>query len=89
MLFKRFVLPACLLWCCTALAAPDNDSANDFVIVSGTVTDEHGKGVPDADLQFFMNGKLVETPEEVVTHSGGTYDAELEFPAGVVETGRL
>jgi len=89
MLFKRFVLPACLLWCCTVLAAPDNDSANDFVIVSGTVTDVHGKGVPDADVQFFMNGKPVETPAEVVTHSGGTYEAELEFPAGVVDTGRL
>jgi len=65
-------------------AEPDAVRNRDIVIVSGTVTDVHGKGLKGAQLRFFVNGESVETPREILTETGGTYEIELTFPAGTL-----
>jgi Na+/H+ antiporter NhaD/arsenite permease-like protein len=62
------------------LAAPAPASSGDTLIVSGTITNPQGKGVKDARLTFYVNGKKLELPNEVITENNGTYDAKLRFP---------
>jgi len=88
----RLFLPvlACIGLCNGAYAtSSDSATTSDFLIVSGTVTNAHGIGLPDAHLKFSMDGQPVETAEEIVTHTGGVYQAELRFPIGTLRTGRL
>lgn len=67
-----------------AASAAADERATDTLIVSGTITNAQGKGINDARISFLMDGKVIEAPE-VVTEAGGTYEAELVFPAGALD----
>jgi Na+/H+ antiporter NhaD/arsenite permease-like protein len=56
----------------------------DTLIVSGTVTNAHGKPIKDAVLSFFLNGIALELPEDVVTEANGAYEAKLQLPPGTL-----
>lgn len=73
-----------------ALSAPEKAStaeqslSTDILIVAGTVINAQGKPVKEVSLRFFVNGKEVETEEEVTTSKAGRYEAELKLPAGTL-----
>jgi hypothetical protein len=70
-------------------AEPEAAHNHDIVIVSGTVTDVHGRGLKEAQLRFFVNGESVKAAGEVLTEAGGNYEIELQFPAGTLNVARL
>jgi Na+/H+ antiporter NhaD/arsenite permease-like protein len=62
----------------------------DILVISGVVTDTHGKGVGGAKLSFFLNGQKADQQEEVFTSHTGAYETKIFFPhdslsRGVVE----
>ena len=70
-------------------AEPDVAQTHDILIISGTVTDVHGKGLKDARLLFYVNGEPVKSPAELFTEAGGNYEAELKFPVGTLGSARV
>ncbi|MGV8073959.1 MAG: SLC13 family permease [Syntrophobacteraceae bacterium] len=76
----------------TSFAVEDERSSanpHDILIVTGTVTNAHGKPIKEAELCFFMGGKKVETKEEVITSVSGGYEAELVFPHGTLPAAKV
>ena len=67
----------------------DLDAVSDVLVVSGTVTNSQGKGIKDAILHFFVNGKPVALPGEIITQSGGTFEAQIHLPAGNLPGARV
>lgn len=65
------------------------NTASDTLIVSGTVTNAHGKPVKEAALTFFVNGKEIRIEEEVTTSKAGRYEAEIKLPRGTLPGGKL
>jgi len=61
----------------------------DILIISGTITDVHGKAVKEAGLHFFLNGEKVEQGEEITTSKAGRYQAALNFPAGTLPVAKV
>jgi Na+/H+ antiporter NhaD/arsenite permease-like protein len=61
----------------------------DRITVSGVISNAQGKGVREAAVHFYLNGKKVELEEEVVTSKTGGYIVELTVPAGTFPGGRL
>ncbi len=62
---------------------------SDVLVVSGTVTNSQGKAVKGAELTFFVAGQRVKLAEEVTTSAHGTYEAQLELPAGTLPGARV
>lgn len=90
MICSLLSLLTCLGLCGGAYGTePDTAQTSDILIVSGTVTNAHGKGLKDARLRFLLDGKSVEVPGEVLTEAGGGYEAELRFPVGTLDSARL
>ena len=74
----------------TAHAAPANAANSpDTLIVSGTINDSHGKPIKDSVVSFYVNGALMELPEDVTTEANGTYEAKLELPVGTLPDARV
>ncbi|MHC1727097.1 MAG: SLC13 family permease [Syntrophobacteraceae bacterium] len=61
----------------------------DKLIVSGTIRNPQGKAVKEAELNFFLNGRKLETEEKVSTSNIGTYEAEFTVPLGALEGAKL
>ena len=64
--------------------AAETGTPVDVLIVSGTITNAHGKPVSDVKLDFYVNGKKTAPAEEVTTSRTGRYEAELTLPAGAL-----
>jgi Na+/H+ antiporter NhaD/arsenite permease-like protein len=62
---------------------------SDVLLVSGTVTNSQGKPVKGAELAFFVAGQRVKLADEVTTSAHGTYEAQLELPAGTLPGARV
>lgn len=62
---------------------------SDVLIISGTVTDPHGKGVAEAALTFYLNDEKIELKKEILSSPEGTYEAELRLPPGRLASARL
>lgn len=60
----------------------------EILRVSGTVRTPEGKGIRDATLKFYLDGKEVPC-EDAVTSSKGTFQVDLRLPRGAAERGRL
>jgi len=88
LIFLLLVLPVTLPATETTPSDPSSAPA-DILIVAGTVTNAQGKAVKEAVLRFFINGKEMETEEEVTTSKAGRFEAELKFPAGTLPGGRV
>ena len=58
-------------------------------MVSGSVTNAQGKGVKDAEPGFFVNGAPVTLAKPPVTDSNGTFETQLELPAGTLPAARV
>ncbi len=61
---------------------PENPS--DVLTVSGIIKSAQGKPIKDVSLSFYVNGKKVETAEEVTTSKDGNYRAEIAVPRGTL-----
>ncbi len=70
----------------------------EILHISGRITDPHGEGVPDAEVEVLINGKV--HPVELVGHKivsarycitapDGTYQANLKVKEGVLEHAKI
>jgi Na+/H+ antiporter NhaD/arsenite permease-like protein len=71
-------------------AEPSKPSGSaDILIVSGTVANAQGKGVKEAAIHFFLDGRKVELKDEVATSKEGHYKAEISLPSGSLPAAKL
>jgi Na+/H+ antiporter NhaD/arsenite permease-like protein len=59
----------------------------DILVISGVITDTHGKGVRGAKLSFFLNGHQADHQEKVFTSHTGAYEAKIFFPHNSLSQG--
>ena len=59
----------------------------DILVISGVITDTHGKGVGGAKLSFFLNGQKADQEEEVFTSPTGAYETKIFFPHNSLSQG--
>jgi len=52
------------------------------MILINDASDLHGKGIEDARLSIFIDGKRLERDENIKMSPSGTYEAEFSFPSG-------
>ncbi len=62
---------------------------SDVLIVSGTISNTHGKGIKDAEVSFSVNGKKVESSSEVATSRAGQFKAEITLPRDTLPNARV
>ncbi|MFH0788037.1 MAG: ArsB/NhaD family transporter [Pseudomonadota bacterium] len=74
---------------CLAAEPPPAQGPLDILIVSGTITTVQGKGIREAQVHFFLNGKKLELKEEISTSKEGHYKAEISLPAGSLPAARV
>ncbi|MGC1403727.1 MAG: ArsB/NhaD family transporter [Thermodesulfobacteriota bacterium] len=72
-----------------ATELPRTSGPSDLLIVSGTITNVQGKGIKEAQLNFFLNEQKVEQKEETTSAGTGNFKAELSFPPGTLDKGKL
>jgi len=65
-----------------------SQSPVDVLIVNGSVRTAQGKGIGDAELSFFVDGKKLDL-EEARTSEQGTYQVELRLPRGALPGARV
>ncbi|MFH0999173.1 MAG: ArsB/NhaD family transporter [Pseudomonadota bacterium] len=87
MIKSKLIIGAFLTWLMVMGIAPmtlvhAGSGPSDILVVTGTITNDQGKPLKDATLQFFLNGKKIHIEEEVTTSKSGGYKAELTFPKG-------
>jgi len=61
----------------------------DILVVSGTITNAHGKPVKEVVVDFFVNGHKAEPEEETSTSKSGRYEAEIPMPTGTLPGARI
>jgi len=61
----------------------------DILVVSGTITNAHGKPVKEVVVDFFINNHKVELEEETSTSKSGRYEAEIPMPTGTLPGARI
>jgi len=61
----------------------------DILVVSGTITNAHGKPVKEVVVDFFINNHKAELEEETSTSKAGRYEAEIPVPAGTLPDARI
>ena len=91
-LIASFFLPLLLsLFCDLGHTVSHSRSSNpaDILIISGEITDTHGKGVKGVRLSFFLNGRQVNEQEEVLTSRYGAYETKILFPPDTLSRGIL
>ena len=59
----------------------------DILVISGVITDTHGKGVGGAKLSFFLNGHKADQQEKVFTSHTGAYETKIFFPHNSLSQG--
>lgn len=88
----RIALMGIILIClspCIAIGSPQRSGPADILIVTGTVTNAQGKGVKEAIVGLFVDGKRVEFEHEHVTENLGTYKAEIVLPPGTLSIAKV
>jgi len=61
-----------------------NAGPSDYLLLSGTVNNQQGKGVKEVRVAVLVNGKEMHVPEEVVTSSSGSFHVKLTLPRGAL-----
>ncbi len=74
---------------CSGGQKSQTSGPEDVLIVTGTVTNAQGKGVKEAAIGFFINGKEVERENELLSENRGTYKAELFLPKGTLSGAKV
>ena len=69
---------------CLGAQKHQTSGPGDVLIVSGTISNVQGKGINEAAIDFFINGKKMEIEEEIASESRGTYKASLFLPKGIL-----
>ena len=69
---------------CLGAQEHQTSGPGDVLIVSGTISNVQGKGINEAAIDFFINGKKMEIEEEIASESRGTYKASLFLPKGIL-----
>jgi Na+/H+ antiporter NhaD/arsenite permease-like protein len=62
-------------------------AAAEHLVISGQVQSPQGKGIKDARIRFFLDGRLLEA--EVETSAQGSFRTELSLPPGTLPGARL
>ncbi|MFH1481791.1 MAG: hypothetical protein ABIG67_11020 [Pseudomonadota bacterium] len=61
----------------------------DVLIVSGTITNAQGKGIKEATIEFFIDGKKMEIEKELLSENRGTYKTEFFLPQGTLSGAKV
>jgi len=61
----------------------------DILVVFGTVTNDQGKPLKEASLQFFLNGNKIDIEKKVTTSNSGRYEAELTLHKGALASAKV
>jgi Na+/H+ antiporter NhaD/arsenite permease-like protein len=72
---------------CYSASLPARSKPADILVISGVITDTHGKGVRGAKLTFFLNGHQVDQQEKVFTSHTGAYETKIFFPHNSLSQG--
>jgi hypothetical protein len=94
---RKILIGSCLISllfsiCCDLCYSADHSSSSnpaDILLISGAVTDTHGKGVMGVNLSFFLNGSQVDEQEKIFTSHDGAYEAKILFPPNTLSRGIL
>ncbi len=62
---------------------------SDILTICGIVSNIHEKPVKDAILSLYVDGKKVETPEEITSSGQGSYMAEISLPLGTLPGAKI
>jgi len=87
--FFIFMSPSIASHSLAARAGSGTSTPSDILIVAGTITNNQGKAVKEVELTFYVNGKKVETEDEVTTSKSGRYEAELVLPRGTLPAAKV
>ena len=74
---------------CPGAQTHQTSGPGDVLIVSGTISNVQGKGINEAAIDFFINGKRMEIEEEIASESRGTYKASLFLPKGILSGAKV
>jgi Na+/H+ antiporter NhaD/arsenite permease-like protein len=72
---------------CYSASLPARSKPADILVISGVITDTHGKGVRGAKLTFFLNDHQVDQQEKVFTSHTGAYETKIFFPHNSLSQG--
>ncbi len=94
---RKILIVSCLIsllfsfTCDLCCSADHSNSSNpaDILLISGVITDTHGKGVMGVNLSFFLNGRKVAEQEKIFTSHDGAYEAKIFFPPNTLSRGIL
>ena len=97
MAIRKILIGSCLipllffLVCSLCYSAEHTSSSNpaDILIISGKITDTHGKGIRGAKLTFFLDSRKVSIEEGVITSADGGYETKIFFPPNTLSRGIL
>jgi len=74
---------------CSSAERPSSSTPSDILIISGEITDTHGKGIRGAKVSFFLDSRKVSIEEEVITSRDGGYETKIFFPPNTLSRGIL
>ncbi len=74
---------------CLGVQKHQPSGPGDVLIVSGTITNAQGKGVNEAVIDFFIDGKKIEIEEKLSSENRGTYKASLYLPKGTLSVANV
>jgi len=71
---------------CSGAPVPQTLGTRDVLIVTGTIMNSQGKGVKEAVISFFIDGREMEGNGELLSENRGAYKAELLLPKGTLSS---
>lgn len=74
--------------CWAGIERGGSQDPSEILIVSGSVKTAQGKGIGDAELNFFLDGKKLDL-EGARTSNHGTYQVELRLPKGSLPSAKV
>lgn len=81
-IFALLVLVSTTNFCWSAEKA--NAGPSDYLLITGTVNNQQGKGVKEVKVAVFVNGKETHLPDELVTSNSGSFQGKLTLPQGTL-----
>ena len=94
---KKILIGSCLIpllffvVCSLCYSGEQTNPSNpaDILIISGKITDTHGKGIRGAKLTFFLDNRKVSIEEGVITAADGGYETKIFFQPNTLARGVL
>jgi len=73
----------CLFFTTIALAfqIPNKNQQTDFLVISGHITNDQGKAIKEAQINFYLNKQKIILEKTVITSKEGKFNANLIIPS--------